>query len=260
MGALTRFLKALSDKGVDLIFEYLGEGESAKVELPAELRKYEVGAAELLGRSDELLGGTSELGEIGATEMGEEGERVSKGNVDYCLECCDRHLGVIRDALSDVIRWIQVGEREEKIMEKIMDVSEAMNGMEMDLKTVEGEALIHDLHRDARVFRKMYWDMRVGSEPTVEKARTLLKEAEKLQKSVYEVAPKVKGGGFFKYCGEWGASDIGDCVKLMMRAQQIGGYEPVTKEDFEPRFHELTGRKAETNWDEKGRLTKITVK
>ena len=256
MPKFSRILGILIDKGTDIMFEHIStSGKEKTVSLPPRLRKYKAGAAELLARSEEMLGRAA--GSLGASE---EGERISKGDVDYCLECCDRHLGVIRDALSDVTRWLQVGEREEKIMGKVMDVSEAMNGMERDLKTVEGEPLIRGLHRDARLFRKMYWDMRFGSEPTVEKARVLLKETQKLHKSVYEIAPKVKGGGFFKYCSEWGASDIGDCVKLFMRAQQIGGYEPVTKEEFAETFLKLTGRKAETNWDEKGRLKQIEVK
>ena len=244
MPRFSRILRVLLDKGVDMIFEGASRPKPVEITPPPELREAYAGADELLAKSREILGPTP---------------AESKGTIwtpDYCLECSERHIGIIRDALSDVIRWIPGGESKEKITEKVMDVNEALNGMESDLQKGIGEPLIKDFYERQRSLRKLYWSMRFGSKPTVEKAKTLRNESDQLLKRLYEVAPEVKGGGVYKYCQEWGAKNLAECVRLWQRGQEGG----ITPKEFEERFHQLTGKRADTEWDERGRIVKVRVK
>jgi len=238
----SRILRTFIDHGIDIVFEAFSPKSKPETKMPPELRPYEEEATRLLAEAE----ATAES--VGAVPKPVEGETA--WTPEYCLECCDRHIGIIRDALSDVERWTLAGESREKIMEKVADFNEAMAGMESDLKKGLAEPLIGEFYEDQRTLRKLAWDMRFGAEPTAEKARTLKAEADRLLAKLYEIAPKVPGGGIFRWMKEWGCKDIGEGVRLWLSAQEGA----VGREEFERRFHELTGKRCRTEWDERGRI------
>jgi len=80
-----------------------------------------------------------------------------------------------------------------------------------------------------------------------------------LRDEIFSVAERYVGGGAIAWCKEWGAKDVRACYELFCRAKQEEGYEPISKEEFERRFSELTNKRVATEWDERGRLKKLRL-
>lgn len=257
MPKFSRIFRILIDRGTDFVFEHIStSGKEKTVSLPPRLRKFEVGAAELLARSEELLGRAA-----GSLGVGEE-EGVREFNIEYCLECCDKHVGGSSKILEEAMTFYdRDGFMSERVQNKVRAVVKEMAGMYDDIPRESPPRVRRVLDRSDEI-RKSIWNK--GLELGLGKRDDLAEikaEVDGLRDYVFDVAKEEIGGGSVKYCAEWGAKDLGECAELWRRARREEGFEEgISQKEFEDRLSRLTGKKFETKWDDKGRLMKIKVK
>lgn len=250
MPKASAFIRALIDKGIDAVFDSLAtKQEEKKIELPPALNKYWIEADKL------LHGAESVLGRHGPSISVPKAETQTPQSLVYCLECCDKHFSGGSKLLEEaIIFYDRAGRMSGDVTGKVRTVVNELAGVHDDIKPKSPAEVMNLLHEADRI-RKSVWvkglELGLG---TREDLVRLKDEVDNLKTMTYEVASKVLAGPM-KWCRGWGAKDMSGCIELVESAMQ-GKAKPG---DFNEKFEELTGKKPEAEWDDKGRVTKIKL-
>jgi len=190
----------------------------------------------------------------------EKPSEMKEETLRYCLECCDKHSGAcVKLSEEALIFYDRAGKMDESVQAKVRSIVNELAGMYDDIKPGSPEKVTALLH-EADSIRKWVWDkgleLGLGSREDLIKLRDRL---ESFRSKVFQTAQQVLGGAVVRWCKEWCAKDIEAGVGLWKRAEQEEGYAPISREEFERRFYELTGKRCKTEWDEQGRIRRLTL-
>jgi len=271
-GRIANIIRTLINRSVDMVVSHAEKRHRKsppEPEFPAELEKI---AKELDAQADKIWESPSELLKAReATAVPEAAtptppspevtvETIPPSELEYCLECCDKHTGAGAKLMEEaIVFYDRAGEMSPEVTKKVRAVVDELAGMHDDVKPGSPEEVMAVLHR-ADDIRKEIWgrklELGLGSREDLVAIKGMLSS---LRDEIFSVAERYVGGGAIAWCKEWGAKDVRACYELFCRAKQEEGYEPISKEEFERRFSELTNKRVATEWDERGRLKKLRL-
>jgi len=256
----SELLRTLIRFGIDAGF-MIWRSKVAKereLSIPKTLEPYFKSAEELLRKAEERSKGEyEEMVEAIRKEVREEAPAgLGRGEIAYCLECIEKHIGGASKLLEEaIVFYDRAGKMDEKVQRKIRSVVSELAGMHDDVPPGSPKLIMDLLHR-ADSIRKKIWGKKLEIGLGVrEDLLEIKREIDSLYERVFDVAQRVRVGGPMQWCKEWAGENFRPCYELMKRAMKEEGYKPITKEEFEEEFYRLTRRRLKkTVWDAEGRL------